>query len=150
MKKIDISRVKTTRDGSEVLELHRLEHLPGYAWAGVVKRKGTTSISLESWTEEGKYFSFSNEKSDLDLVETNPYADWKVDDKVWVRAKGGTWMPRHFSRVDSEGVPHVFVDGKTSFTSDQSDYAYNDTPIDSAHYYEEIRLASEFTPGQDD
>ena len=147
MKKIDITKVKSTRDGSEVLELHRLEHLPGYAWAGVV-RSGH-QVSLETWTEEGKYYSDILE-SPYDLVETNPYDDWKVDDKVWVKAKGGLWTPRHFSRVDSEGVPHVFVDGKTSFTSNKSDYVYTDTPIDSAHYYEEIRLASEFTPGQDD
>ena len=43
MKKIDITKVKSTRDGSEVLELHRLEHLPGYAWAGVLRVARSTS-----------------------------------------------------------------------------------------------------------
>jgi hypothetical protein len=147
MKKIDIGKVKTTRDGSEVLELHRLERLPGYAWAGVIRLKHG-SVSLESWTEEGKYDRHDDSDSPYDLVETGPYDGWQVDDKVWVKTGAGRWIPRYFSRVDEDGIPRVFHDGMSSFTAGKYPA---EVPIDSVDgYFVEIRLASEFTPDQTD
>jgi hypothetical protein len=146
MKKIDISKVKSTLDGSEVLELHRLEHVPGYAWVGVIRSKESESMQVETWTEEGKFFRYGQE-SDLDLVETSPYEGWKVDDKVWVKTQGGRWIPKHFSRVDSEGNPCFFPEGTTSFSSPYHYGEMIDVPVGDERFYTEIRLASEFTPG---
>lgn len=143
MKKIDISKVKKTRDGSAVLELHRLEHFPPCTWAGVVEVNG--EAFLETWTEEGKYF-VNKVDSDLDLIESSPYDDWKEDDKVWVKDKRGHWIARHFSRVDEDGIPLVFRNGSTSFTivNCQVD---REIPVKPDGVFVDIRLASEFAPG---
>lgn len=60
--------------------------------------------------------------SDRDLVEINPYADFKIDDKVLVWDRDGERKkPRYFAGVDAEGNPTTFAGGRTSYTCDDFD-----------------------------
>lgn len=137
-KKIDITKVKTTRDGSKVLELFRVQHLRNYQLVGVVESY-TGARTLESWTESGKYIFDSPRKHCMDLVEWSPYDGWEIDDKIWVRHEGAEakWTPRHFAGVDSLGNPLTWEYGRSSFSG----------PGIGKVTWKEARLASEFTPG---
>ena len=52
-----------------------------------------------------------------DLIPYEPYADFKIDDKVYVRDHwAGTLFARHFAGLDKYGKPTAWPDGTTSFT----------------------------------
>ena len=57
-------------------------------------------------------------KSDHDLTPYEPYADFKIDDKVnaWNCARNGIVTSGHFAGLNSEGSPTTFYMGGTSFT----------------------------------
>jgi hypothetical protein len=74
--------------------------------------------------------------------EPNPYADFEIDEKVWVRSGNGDWRARHFAGFSGIGKPLTFDSGRTSFSN----------PSSSAFctVWDEARKASEFTPGKGD
>jgi hypothetical protein len=54
---------------------------------------------------------------EYDLIPYEPYADFKIDDKVYVwDFKGGVKMAAHWSGLNQNGQPTVFLGGCTSFT----------------------------------
>lgn len=53
---------------------------------------------------------------DFDLVEVSPYEDFKKDDKVMVSRDGTKWIKRYFSHEEN-GVPYIFNNGNTSWSS---------------------------------
>jgi hypothetical protein len=58
------------------------------------------------------------EKTSLDLIEVQPYADFEVDDPVMVKDKHDkTWCRRHFAGVGEEGKATTFRSGNTSWTA---------------------------------
>lgn len=69
-------------------------------------------------TAEGKVFYTSD--SEMDLVEVTPYGHIKTDDNVFVWdgpfGHHPNAVPRHFSHASKNSLPHVFENGRTSFT----------------------------------
>ncbi|MFT5451715.1 MAG: hypothetical protein ACI9N9_001201 [Enterobacterales bacterium] len=55
---------------------------------------------------------------DLDLIPYEPYADFKIDDKVYVKdaEHDKNPMPGHFAGLNENGQPTTFLGGCTSFT----------------------------------
>ena len=78
-------------------------------------------------------------KNWLDTEYKEPEVDWSkvpVDTKVYVRInEEDEWIPRHFARVDADGMPLVWKNGLTSFTS------LGDDCMTDWHY---IKLAEEY------
>jgi hypothetical protein len=54
----------------------------------------------------------------LDLIPYEPYADFKIDDKVYVKDVESDMnpMPGHFAGLNENGQPTTFLGGCTSFT----------------------------------
>lgn len=76
--------------------------------------------SVFFFTADGIY-NVSRLASTYDLVEVKPYADFKVDDPVLVRYESKEdELRRYFAGVDKDGRPTVFVDGRTSWSGEQS------------------------------
>ena len=74
----------------------------------------------------------------IDIInsEFEEYIDWSkvpVDTKVLVSDNGKLWYKRHFAKYES-GAVHVFPDGRSSFTTEESDIIY---PWKYAKLYEE-------------
>lgn len=64
-----------------------------------------------------KELAFNNCDKETALKEVPPYADWKIDDKIWVWDLEGQDKDRaHFAGVAISGSVLVWRDGKTSFT----------------------------------
>jgi hypothetical protein len=53
-----------------------------------------------------------------DLIPYDPYADFKIDDKVYVKdaEHDNNPMPGHFAGLNENGQPTTFLGGCTSFT----------------------------------
>lgn len=70
-------------------------------------------------------------ESELPLIyiinsEFEENIDWSkvpVDTKVLVSDNGNTWYKRHFAKYENGSV-HVFPDGRSSFTTEESDIIY--------------------------
>lgn len=74
---------------------------------------GVIEDQLFFYTKEG---SNSSSYSMDDIVE--PYADFKIDDKVLVSDKYSPIKRKsHFAGVNSEGKPMAFMNGETSWTT---------------------------------
>lgn len=64
----------------------------------------------------------------IDIInsEFEENIDWSkvpVDTKVLVSDNGNTWYKRHFAKYENGSV-HVFPDGRSSFTTEESDIIY--------------------------
>lgn len=64
----------------------------------------------------------------IDIIngEFEENIDWAkvpVDTKVLVSDNGNTWYKRHFAKYENGSV-HVFPDGRSSFTTEESDIIY--------------------------
>ena len=59
---------------------------------------------------------------DLDLFPYEPYADFKIDDEVYVKDTAHQYQQicGHFAGVNGNGQPTTFVDGRTSFTEKET------------------------------
>lgn len=79
----------------------------------------TSEGDVATFTEDGRYYAFSGH-DDRDLVEVNPYEEWKIDDKIIVGDVTNCFHTRHFAGISNEGLPLAWVDGKTSHTTDQT------------------------------
>jgi hypothetical protein len=60
---------------------------------------------------------------EYDLIPYEPYADFKIDDKVYVKDTSAYKYQQvcgHFAGVNKNGQPTTFVDGRTSFTEKET------------------------------
>ena len=57
-----------------------------------------------------------------DLIPYEPYSDFKIDDEVYVwDVKDGFKIAAHWSGLNENGQPTVFIYGRTSFTGEASE-----------------------------
>ena len=63
-------------------------------------------------------FESADSRSHYDLIEVSPYADFKVDDPVMVRAHtaGDVWHRRYFASIHHTGEPMTWSEGRTSWS----------------------------------
>ena len=120
--KIDINKKYRTRDGRQV----RLLCIDRDAWnkdesvVGLLRDWHYEKIF--TWMSDGTYNSVGDGAEHLDLIEVQPYEDFKIDDKVLVRNTNNvSWIKRHFAGVDEYGRPFVFKYGMTSWTTSEVD-----------------------------
>jgi len=70
--------------------------------------------SSARWDSKGNYQIVG--ESCLDLIEINPYEDFKIDDKVLVWDDKNSIKQRgHFAGIDENGNPNTWYNGQTSF-----------------------------------
>jgi hypothetical protein len=63
--------------------------------------------------------------NELDLIPYEPYADFKIDDKVNVTDfKDNDPIQAHWSGLDENGRPTTFTNGGTSFTRSKEETIY--------------------------
>lgn len=116
MTKVDMNKQYRTIDGRPVriLCVDRKSD-SGDSIVGLIKNE--TNETLHTWDQRGKSVSFPK----WDLIEVQPYDDFKIDDKVLVRTSQYTdWEKRHFAGVSEDGLPLAFIYGGTSWTTDES------------------------------
>ena len=82
-----------------------------------------TSVQVQGFLR----FHYSTGKAlqgsrDLDLFPYEPYADFKIDDEVYVKDTAHQYQQicGHFAGVNGNGQPTTFVDGRTSFTEKET------------------------------
>jgi len=95
------------------------EILDGYVF-GAYRFKGSKEFNADRWECNGNYLLDS--ESCLDLIEISPYADFKIDDKVLVwdgEYQRHNKHKRHFAGVSELGDPLTWIDGLTSFTTNE-------------------------------
>lgn len=109
---IDMNKKYHTRSGyaATVLTTTRIGSQPVVA---LVHIDGKDHII--TYSEEG-YFS-DTRVSLQDLIEVRLYWDFKIDEPVMVRNIDGRWEKRHFAGVSEAGLPLIFTNGMTSWTS---------------------------------
>lgn len=61
----------------------------------------------------------------LELVEVQPWEDFKIDDPVLVSDDEVSWEKRHFAGINEEGMPLAFQDGCTSWSSSEDPHGWN-------------------------
>jgi hypothetical protein len=82
---------------------------------------GKPVCNLE-WGLNGETYA-SHGVSGNDLIEVSPYADFKIDDKVLVWDESyPNKQKAHFAGIGTAGIPKVWIEGKTSFTSSTTIY----------------------------
>ena len=64
-----------------------------------------------------------NEIIRMDFEEIVDWSKVSVDAKVLVSDNGKLWYKRHFAKYENGSV-HVFPDGRSSFTTEESDIIY--------------------------
>lgn len=79
---------------------------------------------VHAFTARGTFYQ-SDKTHDYDLIEVDPYEDFKTDDPVLVRdEEDGEWEKRHFSH-SKNGKPYTFMSGCTSWTSSGGTVTWN-------------------------
>ena len=72
------------------------------------------------------YIEYELSLFDIINCEFEEHLDWTkvpVDAKVLVSDNGKLWYKRHFAKYENGSV-HVFPDGRSSFTTEESDIIY--------------------------
>ena len=72
------------------------------------------------------YIEYELSLFDIINCEFEEHLDWSkvpVDTKVLVSDNGKLWYKRHFAKYENGSV-HVFPDGRSSFTTEESDIIY--------------------------
>lgn len=113
---ISMDKKYKTRDGEPVRLLCTDAKGP-YPVVGLVRR---TDVDIfGSWAADGRIMAFGKLKSGNDLIEVQPYEDFKIDGPVMVRNyNDDEWVHRHFAGVSKEdGLAMTWMNGKTSFTT---------------------------------
>lgn len=81
-----------------------------------------TPVAWESDCGDVLFFDPYGIANLFSLVEVSPYADIPIDTPGWAR-DGARWFRCHFADIHLSGLPMVWDDGKTSFTTeDQSSW----------------------------
>ena len=72
------------------------------------------------------YIEYELSLFDIINCEFEEHLDWTkvpVDAKILVSDNGKLWYKRHFAKYENGSV-HVFPDGRSSFTTEESDIIY--------------------------
>ena len=81
------------------------------------------SYFVNEWTESS-WSKRIDVLKDLEFEEYEPPTDWskvKVDTKMLVKGWGDrVWKPRHFAKFE-DGKVYTWIDGETSWTSDDDE-----------------------------
>jgi hypothetical protein len=133
---IDITKKYRTRNGMPVEILTTARKGVERPIVGLARNEKDGDL-LFTWLADGRRYCDHEDR--LDLIEINPYENWEIDAPVWARDRTGGWNPRHFAGVDNtSGRPLTWVCGQTSFVRANN-------KLDTIDW-DELRLASEFTP----
>lgn len=118
MNQISMDKKYRTRDYRDV-EIIAVRVGIEYGVIGIVKG----DKCYKTWTHYGKTWC-NDDKCNLDLIEVNPYADFKVDDKVivWDDSVGIKYRA-YFAGVNEQGLPLTWDEGQTSWTT-KGNYNY--------------------------
>lgn len=112
---IEMHKKYKTRYGHPVRILcvdHKDVNEQAYSVVALVITEAGEEVQVYSKT--GQYFI--DDYSALDLIEVQPWDDFKIDDPVIVSDNGLSWSKRYFAGVNSNGLPTAFNNGTTSFT----------------------------------
>ena len=113
--KIDRNKQYRTANGKEV-RFYAFDGSADYPIHGATQGNNGQWYTDE-WDTDGKSVRCVY---DYDLVEVDPYADFKIDDPVEVWDDGDITRTRgHFAGVNSVGYSTIYYGGKTSFTQDR-------------------------------
>lgn len=113
---IDINKQYKTRSGLPVRILCTNRKADTFTVVGLIYKDNQEITS--AWTPKGNHWA-SELETGLDLIEVNPYEDFKVNDVCIVGfCKNGSKLFRHFSK-EINGLPYCFEDGKTSYTTEE-------------------------------
>ncbi len=105
------------RNGYPVLGIYKNPE----SWLVVFEGDGLIRPAIFSLS--GSANSISSDET-YDLIERQPYEDFKRDDPVMVRNDpNGKWMPRYFNDV-VDGVARCFELGSTSWSNDMYSTAW--------------------------
>ena len=100
--------------------------------------KRYTSEGREFVLEESLYYLWLKDEKTKEVIEDNltldeivhmdfkEIVDWSkvtVDTKILVSEDGEHWVRRYFAKYENGSV-HVFPDGRSSFTTEESDIIY--------------------------
>jgi hypothetical protein len=114
---IDMNKKYKTRSGMPVRLLCTDRDCGGSPIIGLAKYADGEEL-LYTWRSDGAYYNAT--PYDLDLVEVDPYQDWLIDDKIYVRdAAIKDWTPAHFAGVSQDGSPTAWFSGRTSHTENE-------------------------------
>lgn len=115
---ISMDKKYRTRDGRAVRLLCTDSPYQVYPVVGLV---GTEVVI---WTFDG-YICGDKFKRDLDLIEVNPYEDFKIDEPVMVRdVEGADWVRGHFAGLNPSGHPTTFAEGTSKWTAKDNGFIY--------------------------
>jgi hypothetical protein len=84
---------------------------------GVAVDDSVNPVCTLEWDLYGKVYRTSEYPNDL--IEVSPYADFKIDDKVFVWDEKEYKVKRHFAGISELGEPLTWRDGLTSFTTNE-------------------------------
>lgn len=113
---IEMHKKYKTRDGHPVRILCVDCIGKNFAFPVIALVKNTEGEEhIEQYMPDGHYHK--NHEDDLDLIEVQPWEDFKIDDPVLVSDDGECWYKRHFAGIGCNGRPTAFNDGATSFTT---------------------------------
>jgi len=114
--KISKDKKYKTRLGLDVI-IYKIWEEQQVIHGAAVNDYGNPVCTLE-WNLEGKVWK--TEENGNDLIEVSPYADFKIDDKVlvWNNEEPNKKFKRYFAGFSGNGYPKVWVNGCTSFSSD--------------------------------
>jgi hypothetical protein len=98
------------RNGEKPFSVTEIELPDGEVQYVSISKAGDMRLS----GSDGAVFNGSNK---LDLIPYEPYADFKIDDKVngWDDDDGDI-LSGHFAGLTTDGKPTIFHNGGTSFT----------------------------------
>jgi hypothetical protein len=110
-KLIELGKIYQTREGKPIEILTISAKNTSYPVIALITHEDGQQETIR-FTAEGFYNKAGT--SENDLVEVNPYADFKVGDKVLVSDNGVDWEKRYFSHVTDDGKPSTFYGGSIS------------------------------------
>lgn len=87
------------------------------------KNSNYTIVGILNYGNTNEMLCVKRLQDTLEWNKYDPLYDLKVDDKVFVRDRENEkWLPRYFAGVENNRIS-VFVNGRTSFTSDTGIHA---------------------------
>lgn len=117
---VDIMNIREVLKKENVGKEYEVE---GYTYEVVESFNG--NLNLKNINTHS-YIEYELTLVDIVNSEFEEYLDWSkvsVDAKVLVSDNGKLWYKRHFAKYENGSV-HVFPDGRSSFTTEESDIIY--------------------------
>jgi hypothetical protein len=114
---VDTTKKYRTREFKEV-RIYATDGTGEYCVHGAIS-EGTGGWRYALWTHNGEFISKITNSLD-DLIQISPYyEDWQIDDPVLVWRSNEEKIQGHFRGISSEGLPQIWAEGKTSWTTDK-------------------------------